>query len=372
MTNGVPRHAQRREGTGRISKVVLLAIVAWTACGRAQTTSPGEPWRAAEAAVKAAVARQHVSGLSVAVVVDDRIGWSRAYGFADLENPVPFSTATVWRLGSVSKPITAIAAMQLSERGRLDLDVPIQKYCPAFPEKQRPITSRQLLGHLSGIRHYNADENFNSTRHYDGVVASLDAFKNDPLVHDPGTAFTYSTYGYVVLGCVVEGASGIPYAEYVRDNIWTPAGMSRTSLDDVARIIPNRARGYAHTEGGEFRNAELADTSNKIPGGGLVSTAEDLARLAIALDTHKLLKEETYRRMQVPMKTADGKESPYFGFNISDRKKDKVLSHGGGQQGTSTFFLLVPARHFAVAVIANTSRINAGEIANAVADAVLP
>ena len=357
----------------RLGAVALLTLSAAGAL-HAQPVPPaplGEAQGKVEAAVSASMSKQRISGLSVAVAMDGRLRWSQGYGFADLENSVPFTAGTVWRLGSISKPITAVAAMQLAERGKLELDAPIQRYCPAFPDKGKPITTRHLLGHLSGIRHYAPDENFNSTRHYDGITAALDAFKNDPLLHDPGT-YTYSTYGYVVLGCVVEGASAHKFADQVRETVTGPAGMDRTRPDDVDAIVPGRARGYEKSLSGEFRNAALADTSNKVPGGGFVSTSPDLVRFALALQQGKILKPETFRQMQVPMKTADGKESPYFGWTIADRKGDRVLTHSGSQQGTSTYLLMVPAKGFAVAVIANTESVNVGELARQVADVLLP
>jgi serine beta-lactamase-like protein LACTB, mitochondrial len=325
-----------------------------------------------ESAIRAAMSDQRISGLSVAVVLNQALAWSAGYGFADLENRVPFTATTVWRLGSVSKPLTAVAAMQLAERGRLDLDAPIQGYCPAFPKKEKPITARELLGHLSGIRHYRKDENFNSTRHYATVSESLEAFKADPLEHEPGSAYTYSTYGYVVLGCVVEGASGASYADYLRENVAKPAGMDRTRPDEVSAVIPDRARGYAKRASGEFCNAELADTSNKVPGGGLVSTSVDLARFAIALETGRLVKPETFQRMLSPMKTTDGKDSPYFGWSIGERHGEKLLSHSGSQQGTSTDFLMIPGKGFAVAIIANTERVDVGKLARELTDILLP
>ena len=358
----------------RRSAIALVTIAA-AASLRAQPGPPqpplGEAQPKVESAVSTSMSKQRISGLSVAVAVDGRLRWSQGYGFADLENSVPFISSTVWRLGSISKSITAVAAMQLAEHGKVDLDAPIQRYCPAFPDKGKPITTRHLLGHLSGIRHYAANEDFNSTRHYDGVTAALDAFKNDPLLHDPGT-YTYSTYGYVVLGCVVEGASSRNFADQVRENVTGPAGMERTRPDDVGPIVPGRARGYVKTVSGEFRNAALADTSNKVPGGGFVSTSPDLVRFALALQEGKILKPETFRQMQVPMKTSDGNESPYFGWTIADRKGDKVLSHTGSQQGTSTCLLMVPAKGLAVAVIANTESVNVNELARQIADILLP
>jgi serine beta-lactamase-like protein LACTB, mitochondrial len=332
---------------------------------------PTTPRAQAEAAVANAISAEHISGLSLAVVENGSLAWSGGWGYADLEGYVVFAPGTVWRLGSISKSLTAVAAMQLVERGKLDLDAPIQTYCPAFPKKPQPITSRQLLGHLSGIRHYAKDENFNSTRHYDSITASLDAFKNDPLVHPPGT-YTYSTYGYVVLGCVIEGASGRKFTDYLRESVTSPAGMDRTRPDDLRPIVARRARGYQVLEGGELGNAELADTSNKIPGGGLVSTAEDLARFAIALQKNLLLKPETFAQMQQPMKQSDGKDSPYFGWTIGDKAGDKTLTHTGSQQGTSTALLMVPSRGFAVALISNTESVSMGKLAREIADILLP
>ena len=250
---------------------------------------------------------------------------------------------------------------------------PLREYrTKSFPEKGKPITTRHLLGHLSGIRHYGPNEDFNSTRHYDGVVASLDAFKNDPLLQDPGTKFTYSTYGYVVLGCVVEGASARKFADQVRESLTAPAGMDRTRPDDESAIVAGRAHGYEKAASGDFLNAALADTSNKVPGGGFVSTSPDLVRFALALWQGKLVRPETFRQMQVPMKTSDGKDSPYFGWTIADRRGDTLLTHGGSQQGTSTYLLMLPAKGFAVAVIANTEGVNVGELARQIADILLP
>jgi CubicO group peptidase (beta-lactamase class C family) len=358
---------------GRVSGVVLLVfLAAISALGQSQQGLPADQIKKVEAAISAAVAKQSIPGFSVAIVTDNQLSFSRGYGLADVENSVPARSNTVYRIASVSKPITAVAAMQLVERGKLDLDAPIQKYCPAFPEKPWKITARHLLGHLSGIRHYKPDENFNSTRHFGSISESLDAFKNDPLLQEPGTKFTYSTYGYVVLGCVIEGASGTKYADYVRENIFLPAGMERTRVDDVHLIIPNRARGYARLKNGELRNADLADTSNKIPGGGLVSTAEDIARFAVALQTGSLLKKETFQQMLTPMKTGDGQESPYFGWFIRERNGAKVLTHGGSQQGTSTLLYIAPTKGFALVLMANMEDVNQVEVAIRIVSILLP
>ena len=112
----------------------------------------------ADSLVQEEMKKQNIAGLALTIVVGKKIAVSRAYGFADLENQVPVTTATLFRTGSIAKPMTSVAAMALYQAGKLDLDAPVQKYCPAFPKKQWTITTRELLGHLSGIRHYRQDD----------------------------------------------------------------------------------------------------------------------------------------------------------------------------------------------------------------------
>src|SRR5207244_2112374 len=257
-----------------VCAAVTLSLLAWIAAAtQMPATLPADKIAKIEAAIKALMSRQHIPGLSIAIVADHELRWQQGYGMADVENSVPAKAATVYRIASVSKPITAVAVMQLAERGKLDLDAPIQKYVPSFPAKQWPLTTRQLLGHLSGIRNYKGNEN-DSTRFYGSLTEALSIFKDDPLDFEPATKFSYTTYGYTVLGTVIEAASGMSYIDYMRENIFKPANMSRKRADNVYDIIPNRSRGYGPKVyvkfDGELRNAALADTSYKIPAGGLV------------------------------------------------------------------------------------------------------
>jgi CubicO group peptidase (beta-lactamase class C family) len=307
-----------------------------------------------ERAVAEEMDRQGIPGLSLAVSSDLRLAWSAGFGMADLENSVPARAATVYRLASISKPITAIAVLQLVERALIDLDAPIQTYVPSFPEKQWPVTIRNLLRHTAGIRHYKGLEEVNSTRHYRGLQDPLAIFQADPLLFEPGTRFAYTTYGYNLLGAAVQGASGVPFIEYLRANIFEPAGMDRIQPDDVHAIIPNRARGYRTAKAGGVENCALADTSNKIPGGGMVSTPEDLVKLAIALGRGKLLKKETLGQMYAQQRTRSGDAVPYgLGWFVREAEGTKWVSHSGGQQGVSTNLMTLPREGCAVAIMTN-------------------
>jgi CubicO group peptidase (beta-lactamase class C family) len=349
---------------------LFTVVFASGAVAQQQTAPlPVEKVKQIEALISAEMARQNIPGLSVAVVTDGQLRWSAGYGLADLENFVPAKAATVYRLGSISKPITAVAVMQLAERGRLDLDAPVQKYCPAFPEKQWPVTTRQILGHLSGIRHYKSDEEFNSTRFYPTMTEALEMFKNDPLLHEPGAKYTYTTFGYTVLGCVLEGASGAKFADYVRENVFKPAGMERIRVDSVADLIPNRAQGYRKTSSGALQNSPLADNSYKVPGGGFVSTVEDLARFAIAMQADKLVKRETREQMFTAQKTKDGKPTNYgLGWNVGTRNGQRVVGHSGAQQRVSTFLHTMPDLGLAVVLMVNLEDARLGDLAQQIGD----
>jgi serine beta-lactamase-like protein LACTB, mitochondrial len=317
-----------------------------------------------EKAASSFMATNSVPGISVAVVQDGALVWSQGFGVADLENFVPATSSTLFRLGSISKPITATAILQLAERGKLDLDIEVQKYCPAFPKKEWPITTRELLGHLGGIRHYNPDGKGDipedSAKHFLSMEESLQVFAGDPLVAKPGTKFHYSTYGYTVLGCVLEGAASEKYVDYVKENVFEPAGMGETQADNFFTIVPHRSRWYHKDKSGVVQNAGVLDSSYKIPGGGLISSVDDMARFEIAIMANKLLKPATREQMWTPQKAADGSENGYaLGWGHAKKFGLSLVSHSGGQQGTSTSIILVPERRAGIVVLANMDDVDA-------------
>ncbi|MGH9644708.1 MAG: serine hydrolase domain-containing protein, partial [Terriglobales bacterium] len=187
-----------------IAAILLFCVAAFAAAQNGRIAP--EKRQELEGAVAKFIAANHVPGVSVAVVENGAEDWSEGFGNADLENSVPATAHTLYRLASISKSITATAAMLLWQQGKLDLDAPVQKYCPAFPQKDAPITTRELLGHLAGIRHYKSDSQddpeVGNTKHFaNSIQAGLDFFKNDPLVSKPGTEFHYSTQGFTLVGC---------------------------------------------------------------------------------------------------------------------------------------------------------------------------
>ena len=357
-----------------VSVATLFGSPAWL---HAQNSTLGpEKLGRLQSAISRFLYANSVPGISAAVVQNGEPVWSEGFGVADLENYSPATSSTLYRLGSISKPITAVAVLQLWEQGKLDLDAPVQKYCPAFPQKEARITTRQLLGHLGGIRHYRDDGKGDvpedSARHFSSMQDSLQLFANDPLVAPPGTKFNYSTYGYTLIGCVLEGAISGKYVGYVRENVFQPAGMYSTQPDDFFAIVQHRTRWYHKDKSGVVRNAGVLDSSYKIPGGGLIASADDMARFAAAMLNGKLVKPSTRNLMWTAQHTSDGQPTGYgLGWGVDDKLGLRRISHGGGQQGTSTFLSLVPERGAAVIVLANMDNVDVGALADEMMKIVL-
>jgi CubicO group peptidase (beta-lactamase class C family) len=314
--------------------------------------------KAVDALVRSYISEHHVPGLSIAVVQDGRVVLTQGYGLADIENNVQASADTVYRIASLSKSITALAVMKLVETGKIDLDAPIQKYCPAFLQKPWPITTRELLSHQSGIRDFRNDEETINTRHYTSINQALTQFAGDPLDFEPGTKMHYTSYGYIVLGCVIEDASGTTYNRYMREAVFGPAQMPATRLDDVFAIIQHRAHGYSISAKGELQNAVFVDVSNKPPGSGINSTARDMGNFVTGLYSAKLVTKSTLEQMLTPAKTRDGKATIYglgffLGGPIGSYRGIREAGHGGDQQGFSSILYLLPEKQFGVVILSN-------------------
>lgn len=337
--------------------VLLAALRTGAACGAAPTA----PDARLDAIVSAAMRAQQIPAVTVAVMTADRLVYSRAFGTADLENSVPATPETLIRTASIAKPITAVAAMTLAESGKLDLDAPVQSYCAPFPPKQWPITTRELLSHTAGIRHYLPGEP-EYTRHYQWLADGFALFAGDPLLFRPGSAYAYSTYGYSVAGCAIEGASGARFQDYVAEHVLKPAGMTHTFVDNVFEIVPHRARGYQKIDGA-VKNAGLMDSSYKIPGGGYVTSAEDLVHFAAALLDGRLVKPASLTQLWTATPVSGA--NPY-GLGFALPEGGKFVMHTGGQSGTSTELLIVPQTHFAVAVLANLEHAELRDLVRAI------
>ncbi|HVO11513.1 MAG TPA: serine hydrolase domain-containing protein [Vicinamibacteria bacterium] len=322
------------------------------------------------AAVAEDMSRLGIPGLSIALAEAADLRFAAGYGFADVENEVEATPDTVYRYASVSKPVTATAALRLSEQGRLDLDAPVWRYCAAYPPKPWPVSSRQLLCHQGGVRSYAQGERA-LTRHFGSVPEGLVVFKDDPLAYEPGTAVQYSTYGYCLLGCAVEGAAGRPFIEVLREEVFAPAGMTATAVDDPRVLVPHRASGYVRTESGDLVNSALADMTYKVPGGGLCGTAPDVARFGSALVSGRLVGRATLAAMLTPQKLRNGHVTGFgLGLTIGARAGRREAWHIGGQERVSTLLYLRPDTGLSIGILSNLEKVQTPllDLARRVAD----
>ena len=322
------------------------------------------------AMVEAFVKANEIPGLSVAMAVGagpKAVLRAQGFGLADMENDVPATPATVYRLASISKPITAVCVLQLVDAGRLDLDTDIADYLEEWRGKRWPVTCRQVLAHLGGVRHYKRREG-ESTRAYANQRAALERFSGDPLLHEPGTTYRYSTFGYNLLAAVVEARAQVDFAEYVRRHVSQPSGAASLQDDSVARLIRHRAQGYVRV-GQTLRNSRLMDASYKLGGGGLCCSAPDLVRFGRTLLSGKLCSAESLQAMTTRARKADGSEIGY-GLGLSVAADRSEYWHGGAQSRVSTVLLLRPKAPCVVAVLCNLERMRLLPLARRIADHV--
>ena len=296
-----------------------------------------------------------VPGVSITVMRNGQTIWSEGLGWADVEQRVPVTALTRFRVGSVSKPLTSVAVGLLVDAHKLDLDAPVQRYVPSFPRKRWPISTRLVAGHLAGIRHYRGDE-FLMKAHFANVMDGLKIFENDSLLFEPGTKFAYSSYGWNLVSAVVEKASGIPFLRFMQDSVFAPLGMTHTVADYVDSIVPFRARWYTGSADSGVLNAPYVDNSYKWAGGGFLSTTEDLARFGEELLEGTLLADSTRQLLWTPQLLKNGGRSEYgIGwFSGKDKKGRTRVSHSGGSVGGTAFLVIYPAEHVVVALLCNS------------------
>jgi len=335
--------------------------------------APGRKIDSARAVVLEILAANAIPALSVAVMRGDEILWAEGFGKADLELGVPTTTAHRFRLGSVSKIITATLAADLAARGIVDLDAPISRYLPDLPEQHRATTMRQLLTHRGGIRHYtDKDESREAPgpidqRRYLNNADILAVFINDPLVAKPGERVSYSTFGYTLASIVLEAAAKLPFVELVWRDIATPLGLQSLSADDPKRIVPNRVSGYDSADTvrkmlpafeGQFANAPQNNPAYKWAGGGLLATPSDLARFGAAhLEPGKL--SQTTLNSLFTVYTERNERSPPLGlgWRIDQDAANRLRwHHAGGQDGARASLVVYPKERLAIALASNLTQ----------------
>jgi CubicO group peptidase (beta-lactamase class C family) len=311
-------------------------------------------------------------GASLAIIHNGEIIYERGYGMANLEQNVPITPETVFRIGSTSKQFTAACIAILSLQGKLSLDDDIRKYIPELPTYDKSITIRHLIHHTSGIRDYlelaylsgESEDDFYTPEDSLAMLA-----RQKGLNFVPGDEHLYSNSGYFLLGVIVSRVSGKSLNAFAQENIFKPLGMKSTCFhDDYTMIVKKRADGHTRSETG-FKI--LNTTLNHVGDGGVFTTVEDLFLWDQAFYNNKLGKE-LMDLMHQTRKLNNGEKLGYaFGLNVSQYRGLKLTAHGGSFVGFRADMIRFPEEKFSVVCLANLDSINPSKLCRQVADIYL-
>jgi CubicO group peptidase (beta-lactamase class C family) len=315
--------------------------------------------------IRAALIERNLPGLSVAVGVDGDLVWAEGVGWADLEQRVPAAPETRFRIGTASVALTSAAVGRLLEDGRLALDAEIQDYVPAFPRKEWPVTLRQLMGHVAGVRNDGGDEGPLLAERCNRPADALPHFAARPLLFQPGTEFHYSSYGWIAVSAAVETAAGEPFLEFMQAQVFDPLGMDDTKPDSTATPIASRATSYFPRFAADPRYGQhlLREVDYSCYAGASIflSTPSDLVRFGMALDGGRLLSPATVALLRTSQRLVSGEETGYgLGWDLEtvtlDGAPATLVGHDGDILGGNAAALLTFSdRGVTVAVISNIS-----------------
>lgn len=295
-------------------------------------------------------------GISVAVSIGDDVVWQEAFGWADAENKIPATPEHQFRYYSLSKSIAGLAAAKLVEDGLLDLDTTITHYLPDLPEQYCDVTVSQLISHTAGVRHYKKNEwRKISKYHCNTVEEALPVFINDDLEFAPGTGYTYTSFGYVLLCHVLEKASGIAYDDYIQEHFLNLLGLETIGLDQSPAALKNPSKFYHTWNGTRGKEAVAVDNSCKFGGGGYIGTAEDLLHLHQALVTGRMLQPEMTKRYYQHFTKLDSTVVEYaFGVGIKTATDGtRFNAHTGSALGGFNVLVIVPEEQMVIVMLAN-------------------
>lgn len=331
-------------------------------------TAPAERYsdgvEKARSQARALLVEENLPALSVAVAIDGKIVWAEGFGFANVERRTPVTPRTRFRTGSVSKTLTAAAVALLHDRGRIELDAPVQTYVPAYPRKNWSISTRQLLGDVAGVHRPRGDSDDNvAFGKCKGLDEALKAFADEPLSFQPGTKYRFSTYGWVLLSAVIEQTSGEPFPTFMSREVFKPLGMDRTALegvDDDADTVSFYFPRMAMRSSLGLQDGPGADYSCLAGAGAFLSTPSDLVRLGSAMLKPGLLTAETIRLFQTPLRLESGASTGFaLGWKVDTiplaGATTRVLRHRATPTGSTVSLSSFPDRRLVIAAMTNVT-----------------
>lgn len=337
-----------------LARLLPALLVALPIAAAARTEVPVIEDAAARL-LEAAVADPAGPGMAVLLARGDTVLFRGARGMASLELGVPLSPDHVFRIGSVTKQFAAAGLLKLVDDGKVALDDPLAKFLPDFPNGEA-ITVAQLLNHTSGIKSYTGiagymDQEIRKDLDTAGLIA---VFAEQPVEFAPGEGWNYNNSGYILVGAVIEKASGMPWDRWLERSLLRPLGLEKTRSGATRAVIAGHAGGYSAGGDGGYTVAAPLSMTQPHAAGALVSTVDDLWRWNRALHGGRVLGADTYARMITPEgKAAEPPQRYGYGIQADTVRGRPALQHGGGIHGFISLLIYVPGEDITVAVLRN-------------------
>ncbi|MEO8452237.1 MAG: serine hydrolase domain-containing protein [Gemmatimonadota bacterium] len=346
--------------------MLSLMVTTAVAAQRAPAVGPRGSTDSVDRFIRAEMARRHVPGVALAVVRSGRLVKAVGYGLADVEDDIPVTTQTVFKIGSVSKQFLASGVMLLAQDGKVNIDDPVEKYIAGTPETWRGITLRHLLSHTSGI--LREGPAFDPYKVQADSVVIQSAFAA-ALDFPTGSKWQYCNVCYFTLAEVIARVSGKPWPAFMEERIFAPLAMTATRTTTTTDLVPHRAHGYA------WRNNRYVNTEEYLalrPSGAFLSTVLDLAKWDMALEDGRVLTAATEEAMWTPIGLTGGARYAYgFGWSLDSLGTHRQVHHGGALPGFRAEFARFPADHLTVIVLTNSDSGSPDELARGVAQIYL-
>ncbi|MEA1787306.1 serine hydrolase domain-containing protein [Arenibacter sp. GZD96] len=308
----------------------------------------------ADALLASLIRKKKVPGLAITVVKDNAVFFQKGYGYADIAKKIPADPKrSVFRIASVSKPIAATALAKMVQEGLLDLDASFYTYVPYYPKKKYDFTIRQLASHTAGIRGYRGKEY--ALNQPFSIKESIAVFKDDALLFEPGTAYFYNSFDWVLISLAMQEVSGMPFETLVAHYVLEPLGLTNTFPEKTDALPPDTVVFYSKTVNG-FTNATPVNNLYKLAGGGYLSTSEDIARFGQAYLNRSVLDEGAVAQF-LTSEIINGTPTYYgLGWQVSrDTKGRPYYGHVGNGVGGYALFYAYPEEQMVFSILMNST-----------------
>jgi len=318
--------------------------------------------------------KNNYPGLAVAVSKGGEVIFSEGWGYADIETKKSIDPdKSMFRVGSISKTLTAAGLQLLVQEGEVDLDADISNYVDYFPKKRYDLSVSQVAGHIAGVRHYNGPLEMLNNKYYPTVKEGMEIFMNDSLLYEPGEKFSYSSYGWNLISAIVEEASDTPFLDYMQAQVFDRFGMDQTAAEIRSDLPADLVSFYIHNMVGNNVTAPSVDNSYKWAGGGFIATATDILKFSHQMHHHEAIDGDLLDKFQTPLILNNGKQTNYgLGWaSNTDKKGRRWVGHSGGSVGGTSMYLFYPDHDLTVVTLVNLSSARMDQLAWIVAEQFL-